>query len=125
MSVGDGPEQSIEKSIQSIAESVESLSVTTKYLVDRQKVVNWVALAAGLVFSVVIAMSVANVRATQRLQERTSSLVLCPLYDRLLDSYNPGSPSAVADPVQYEESIRTIETGASILGCAHATRGIG
>jgi len=58
-----------------------------------------------------------------RVRQARSGPALCGLYDVLLDSYNPQSPSAKADPASYEQSFAQIESGARVFGCAHHTKG--
>ncbi len=59
----------------------------------------------------------AQQKSIARLQTQMSTGVLCPLYDIFLKSYDPHSPSALANPSRYEESFRVIRSGSKVLGC--------
>jgi hypothetical protein len=47
----------------------------------------------------------------------------CPIYDVILDGYNPKSPTAKANPKVYEKQFSDYETVAKALGCPHTKRG--
>lgn len=64
-----------------------------------------------------------NQRQITAIQEKTSTEALCPLYDIFLDVYNPKSPQALQNPVEYDREFTVIEQGATALGCKHHTRG--
>lgn len=64
----------------------------------------------------------ANQQALRNRQAQTAP-ALCALYDVLLDSYNPHTPSAKAGPASYEASFAQIEYGARVFRCAHTTKG--
>lgn len=62
-------------------------------------------------------------QAALRARQAQTKPALCGLYDVLLDSYAPASPAARADPVDYSRAFTSLESGARVFGCAHATRG--
>jgi hypothetical protein len=74
--------------------------------------------------AVLVVQEAANSDRIVAVQKRTSNEAFCPLYSRLLDSYNKDSATAKLDPAAYERSIVAIESGARALGCSHAKRGI-
>jgi hypothetical protein len=58
-----------------------------------------------------------NSNRVREVQERTSNQVLCPLYELILQSYNPKSPTALKDPENYAHSFQVIREGYKTLEC--------
>jgi hypothetical protein len=127
----------VQASVSEIAGSVDNLTRRQSAQIDQLRKVSY-ATAVGVLLHVPLtivtiilffiasnATDAANEATAEvrEVQDRTSKDVLCPLYDLFLTSYNPRGATALRDPAGYERSIVTIEHGATVLGCAHRTRG--
>lgn len=78
-------------------------------------------LALTVVCAALFAKADTNSEQIQSVQDRTSSEVLCPLYQVFLDSMRINTPPANQTPEQAEfraESMRTIQHGYDILKCS-------
>lgn len=122
--------QSLQTSVGEIATAVTDLTKRQSDQIGKLKKTGHLT-AAGLALDLlltVVAFLLFNTTSEQgkeleRVQNRTSGEVLCPLYDLFLTSYNPKGATAVRDPAGYERAMVTIEKGAKALGCVHHTRG--
>jgi hypothetical protein len=96
----------------------------------------WVVVISLVISMVILALLTVRVHSQQNTINRQQALVfsvqrsistdaLCPLYDVILDAYNPvrGPQGLGLTPAQYETRMRILEKGATALGCAHHTRG--
>lgn len=129
--------------ITTIQHNTASLSTAVATLAQSQSVqivklrraVRWVAI--GLALDLALTMlgaflvekayqnsdAIAANQAALRTRQARTGPALCALYDLFLDSYNPASAAAKADPSSYEEAFRQLESGAVVFSCAHTTKG--
>ena len=135
--------RSIEASVSQLASAILVVSGTQSNQIEKlqsttdrlRRTIKWTVI--GLTLDLVLTLggvylferSAENsqrIQANQealRTRQSTTKPALCSLYDLFLDSWNPQSPSAKADPVSYADSFARLEDGARTFGCAHHTRG--
>jgi hypothetical protein len=122
---------------QQIKANEDSLAQTDRALRLTQTGLRWTAI--GLLVDVVLTFGVGwlirdaqsrnddldrQQRSIRILASRTSVDALCPLYDLFLDTYDPTNPQAVKiGRKEYDKQYVVIERGATVLNCAHRTRG--
>lgn len=127
----------INDEISTLSTSVDKMAKTQANQIRRVRVLATIAIS-GFVIDITLTVlgfillinthtNADHIRQQQvsisNIQTRVSSDAFCPLYDLLLDSYDPTNPVAKADPAAYENTIRVIERGARALDCTHTTRG--
>jgi hypothetical protein len=117
-------------SMSTLREAVHTLAMRQETQLRRtQRTVKWIrfGLITHLILLLVCGILYVQVQRNsdqlRAVNVRTSTQALCPLYELFLRSYNPQSPTAKQDPVEYERNFTVIEQGARVLGCAHVVRG--
>lgn len=126
----------IQHATDTLGTSVAVLAGTQSVqIVKLRRAVRWVAagLALDLALTVLGAFlvvksyqnsdAIAAGQAALKARQARSGPALCSLYDVFLDSYNPASAAARANPASYEDAFRQLEAGAMVFGCAHTTKG--
>jgi hypothetical protein len=113
----------LQVAVADVATSVNDLTTRQSQQIKRLTRVSYATTAGLLLHLPLTLLTIFLFYQLESVQDRTSTQVLCPLYSLFLTSYNPNGQTALRDPVAYENNMRTIEQGATTLGCEHRTRG--
>lgn len=123
-------EPSISSLVTKLGKSTESLAnKLTKQVKGFKVLLVWTSigllldLTLSVLFVLLFHKSDTNSNRIDEVQQKTSTEVLCPLYDLFLDTWAPNSPAAKEDPAKYSDAFDKIEHGARVLNCPHSQRG--
>lgn len=109
-----------------LATEVHQLTRSVTRLGRRQQRLAGALTAVVLVLAFTSGYLLTQIQANQRrladVQNRTSTGVLCPLYQLFLDSYHPERRPAGTTAEQYEAQFDVIRNGYRTLGCREAPR---
>lgn len=111
--------------VADLGDSIAELTDRTEGAEERQRrsrnVIRLVVVGVllNIALSVAVFLNFRNGAELSAAQERTSSQVLCPLYQILLGSHDPAAREAMTPErrARYDEAFAVIQQGARILGC--------
>src|SRR6266702_1764330 len=110
-----------------LAQEVKTLTTEVVALRKRsfsnRKLIRWTIV--GLILDITLTLVVgvlfhlvqSNSNHIQDVQTKVGNQVLCPLYSIFLQSYNPNSAAAKANPQTYEAQFTVIRNSYKILDC--------